>query len=126
LKGEILFRENKKKYRVFLSQPFTGHDIEDIKKLRKNAFKKIKESIELEHPEYDVILIDTMKNLKYDGLIGLGKAISMLHDADVVYFVNECQMFSRGCRIEHEICESFDIPIKYIMIDEGGDFHNVL
>ena len=83
--------------KLFISQPMSDKTDEEIKEERINALKEAKEVL-----GEDVEEIDTF----FEGegfkspLEFLGKAISTMAKADVVYFCKDWEKY-RGCKIEH-------------------------
>ena len=107
---------------IFISQPFTGYEIDEVKDIRNRAKEKIKEKYK------DDSYIRFIDNLDCyfcdDPLEGLSKAILYLSVADAAYFVklwdinkNEYRHMSRGCRIEYAICKEYNISTSEIHVE---------
>lgn len=93
--------------KLFISQPMRGLTDEEILKAREEirvkAAKTIGEPVEL--------LESFFKGFEPKGNIPiayLGKSISLLAEADVVYF-GEGWKDARGCKIEHEVAVQYGI-----------------
>lgn len=108
--------------RLFISQPFTG--------MNENMIRKQRRLLHAVYAAYtgrkiaDVDLINQFDpndpEEKFHGIVGsqpynqytFCRSIGMMGDADeVLIFGNWAR--SRGCTIEREICNKFDIPIVY-------------
>ena len=95
--------------KLFISQPMRGLTDEQILKAREEirirVEKEIGEKIEL----IDSFLKDFVPNgntpISY-----LGKSISLLAKADIVYFGGDW-ITARGCKIEHEIAVQYGLKI---------------
>lgn len=86
--------------KLFISQPMNGKDKQDILATRERAIKKAMKVL-----GEDVVLIDSyVRETPPEGnkiaLWYLGKAISLLSEADVAYFAEGWEN-ARGCKIEH-------------------------
>ena len=92
-----------KKQKVFISQPMTGFDINEVKKQRQPVIDKLQEQ---GYEVLDSILEYKTKN----NMWLLGKSIQILSKADYIYFMKGFEN-SRGCRIEYEVSKRYDIPI---------------
>ena len=84
-----------------------GRSDEEIKSER-NIIKAGLESIGNE--VIDSIFAENAPETSQQGAWYLGKAVQLLATADSAYFVNGWQN-ARGCRLEHDICVAYDIPI---------------
>lgn len=61
----------------------------------------------------DIEILDTMFDFPGKSpLYYLAQSIEVLSQADFAYFMKGWQDF-RGCRIEHECCAQYNIPIVY-------------
>lgn len=106
--------------KVFIVQPMTGRTVEEILKERQAAIQDIKD--QSWDKEIYIKLIDNFNpNALNDGepLVELGKCISLLNEADMVYFAKDWQN-SKGCRAERAIVELYDLD--YISYDRT-DFY---
>lgn len=105
--------------KLFISQPMRGKTDEEILAVRKLAVKQVQErigeNVEVidsffqEHPTFD-------KPLKY-----LAASITLLADADVVYFTRDWYK-ARGCKIERICALAYGIEI----LDEWPEPKNEL
>ncbi len=107
------------KIRLFISQPFTGYDVSQIRKQR-----------ELLHDVFaqycgcgkdDIILLDQLDPKdSYDAeknfcneenreAYRFCRSIGIMKDADCVIFFGDWRG-SRGCKLEKEICDKYKIP----------------
>lgn len=94
--------------RLFISQPMRDKTDEQILAERKCAIASAKKYI-----NEDVEVIDTFytdfssdaKPLEY-----LARSIKDLATADVSYFCKDWEKY-RGCRIEHQCCVDYGVPI---------------
>ena len=105
-----------KPIKLFISQPFTGYDVDEIRKQRKLLHELY--SIYIGKPIEDIILIDqldvedendTEENFETDKdrqFYQLCRSIGMMKDADVVLFYGEWTK-SKGAMIEHDICQRY-------------------
>lgn len=94
--------------KVFISQPMSGLSDEEITSMRMNIERKALR----DHP--DAVIIDSyFANFKGSPLEYLGKAISFLSYADVVYMAPGWKN-SRGCRVEEMCAREYDIPVVYL------------
>lgn len=94
---------------IFLSQPMGGRTDEEIQKERDYVIKTLKNTF-----GEDTIILDT--NFNFPGkraLYYLAKSLELLDQADIAYFIEGWQNY-RGCRIEHQCCIDYNIPIQYI------------
>lgn len=91
--------------KVFISQPMNMLSKEDILKNRERAIKKIKEEF-----GEDIIILDSyvieVPKVKMPAIYCLGKAIEILAEADIVYFMKGWA-HSRGCSIEHSVAINY-------------------
>lgn len=112
--------------KIFISQPFTGYEKEEVIKIRKAA----EESILARYKTYDndypyAVFLNSLECFDVDDpLKGLALAIAYLSEADIAYFVvtttdegvSDCIYTSRGCGIEYKICKDYGIPTASIYI----------
>ena len=93
--------------KLFISQPMRGLTDEEILKAREEirlkAEKTIGEPVELLESFFEGF--DPSGNIP---VAYLGKSISLLAEADVVYF-GEGWKEARGCKIEHEVAKEYGI-----------------
>lgn len=95
--------------KLFISQPMRGLTDEEILKTREEirlkAEKTIGEPVELINSFFG-----DFKPIGNIPVCYLGKSISLLAEADVVYF-GEGWKDARGCKIEHEVAVQYGINI---------------
>ena len=88
---------------VFISQPMNGRTNDDIVRER----NKIKDSL-LKWNE-DLCFIDSLlPECNLGPVYCLGESIKLMEDADMVVFTPGWED-ARGCRIEHKVCEEYNI-----------------
>lgn len=98
--------------KIFISQPMKGKTEEEIKsereKLIKLAEEKAGEPVEI----IDSYFQDVPKkdNVVIDRVWYLGKSLQKLSEANAVVFGQSWDKYD-GCRIEHEVCKLYSIPI---------------
>lgn len=95
--------------KIFISQPMRDKTDEQIKAERIRAIKKL---VEL-YPNEKIEILDTF----FEGaphnstpLWYLGKAIQILGDADVVYFIGDWKNY-RGCCSEYFVAKEYGIKV---------------
>lgn len=94
--------------KLFISQPMTGKTDEEIRREREKAIQAAREML-----DDDVEVLDSyFPDFNGSPLEYLGRVISMLADADIMYFAPGWE-YSRGCRIEHECAIVYDIDTIY-------------
>lgn len=95
--------------KLFISQPMRGLTDEEILKAREEI--RIKAENEIGEPVQ--LLESFFEGFSPVGNIPvayLGKSISLLAEADIVYF-GEGWKEARGCKIEHEVAEQYGISL---------------
>lgn len=106
--------------KVFISPPMHGHSAEDIQ----NALNSAKIALREDFKDIDVTFLDCTVKIdsrgKNEGLEGLGEAIKLMADVDVVAFVPGWPL-STGCQVEHDIAERWGIQRIYL---SESDMHN--
>ena len=123
-----------KKIKLFISQPYTGQNPEDIKHSRKCIHWLMKSII----GELKVELLnqfdmgdpyDIDENFSCEEqreAYRFCRSIGIMKDADVVVMFGDWEK-SRGCTIEHLIAEKYNIPIfdisKYSTMNKSKTFH---
>lgn len=99
--------------KLFISQPMSGLSQEQILLERNIAYEKAKEVLKddevvvLDSYFYDYNPTNNRIPLQY-----LAKALTVLADADIVYFAEGWEG-SRGCRVEHQCAIEYGIPFIY-------------
>lgn len=86
----------------FISQPMKNKTIEQIKNERKEVIKFLHRN--------DMNEISSITEDNKDPIYTLGESIKLIADADCAYFMKGWNK-TRGCIIEHEVCELYGIPI---------------
>jgi hypothetical protein len=106
-----------KPIKLFISQPFTGYDDDEIRKQRKLLHELY--AIYIGRPIEDIILIDQLDVVdEYDieghfdtsddrSFYQLCRSVGMMKNADVVIFYGEWHR-SKGARLEHSICQMYN------------------
>ena len=101
--------------KVFISQPMKGKSDGEIKAVRENLIKKIKERFG------EVEIMDTyLENAPYDArpLWYLTKSLEILSRSDIAYFAKDFDK-NRGCTIEHLCAREYGITIVYEEVREN-------
>lgn len=108
---------------IFIAQPMTGLPNESIENVRNKVIK-------LCQSEYGDITILDQFHLPDDipedyetsiekQLYLLGRSIQILAKADVVVMPMDSKI-SKGCCVEHYICTTYGIPIRYYYDHDNG------
>ena len=100
--------------KVFISQPMKGRTEKEILDQRKRIEDYIKQEV-----NQDVEILDSYVESAPDEcnpVFFLGLSLQFLSQADLAVFCEGWEN-ARGCRIEHQVCEDYGIPIKE-MIEE--------
>lgn len=87
-----------------------GRSDEEIRSERKAIEDKLKNA---GHEVIDSMIADAAPKNDYIGAWYLGKSIQLLSCADAAYFIDGWET-ARGCKIEHSVCLSYNIPIMSI------------
>lgn len=93
---------------AFISQPMSGYSDEEILAVRAKATKKLEK---MGYEVMDSFITDEIDS-KCPGLSYLARSLSIMANADVVYFVKG-HYRARGCLIEKECAEKYGIPQLY-------------
>lgn len=96
--------------KVFISQPMRNKTDEQIKEERERTVSFLKETY-----GDDIEVIDSFfANSPHDArpLWFLGKSLELLANADLACFCEGWET-ARGCKIEHDACVEYGIPVKY-------------
>ena len=88
---------------VFISQPMSGKSDAEILTVREEVKAIIREKY-----GDNVFIIDSFIKSNKSPVYMLGTAISLMSSADVVFFAKGWE-HSRGCKIEHQVAESYGI-----------------
>lgn len=100
--------------KIFISQAMRGRTDEEILEERQKA-KKIIDGIYPDCEFIDSYIKDAPK--KANQLLYLGVSLTMLSEADICFFVNDCMMGNRGCLMEYNACITYDIPFGKVFTD---------
>ena len=92
--------------KLFISQPMRGKTNDEILTERRQAVQDVQRMIGEEVEPMNTFFTN------YDGkpLEFLGKAISMMAQADMVYFCKGWE-YARGCRVERSAAENYDVMV---------------
>lgn len=88
---------------VFISQPMSGKSDAEILTVREEVKAVIREKY-----GDNVFIIDSFIKSNRSPVYMLGTSISLMSHADIVVFANGWEN-SRGCKIEHQVAESYGI-----------------
>lgn len=94
--------------KLFISQPMRYKTNEEILEERERAIASATEFLGEEVEVIDSFFKDVPHEAK--PLWFLAKSLELLSTADVAVFVHGWNDY-RGCRIEHECCEAYGIPV---------------
>lgn len=97
--------------KVLISQPMKGLSNEQIKLNRENV---VKEFHKLGYEVLDsVFAFEDIEGVKTKPLFYLAKSLELIaHHADTVYFMKGWEN-ARGCKVEHDCCIAYDVPVLY-------------
>lgn len=95
--------------KVMISQPMLNKTNEQIKAERKDVVQELKSR---NYEVIDTIIEEEAPNGTNAPVFYLAKSIEYISQADKVLFMNGWEN-ARGCKIEHEICKQYKIPILY-------------
>ena len=91
--------------KIFISQPMRERSNDEIQKERAELMDAVRE--QYEHTEE----LDTFfDNPEWGALMCLAKSIEALSQADAAVFAPGWEKY-RGCRIEHQCCVDYGVPI---------------
>jgi hypothetical protein len=94
--------------KIFLSQVMKDRSDSEILNERNKAIEELKK----EYP--DAEFIDSFIKEDYKHPVQyLGASLIMLGTADLAVFLDGWR-YGRGCRVEHEACCQYNIPVKYM------------
>lgn len=95
--------------KVFVSQPMAGKTAEELWE----KMYKVKAYLERCYQYKDIQLIDNIFYNELDKPVKLlGKAVSMMAEADLVVFVTGWEE-ARGCEVEHRVAKNYNIPYLF-------------
>lgn len=89
--------------KVFISQPMNGKSNSEIVKER----NRIKDSL-LKWNDNLCFIDSLLPECSFGPVYCLGESIKLMEDADIVVFAPGWEN-ARGCRIEHRVCEEYNI-----------------
>ena len=96
---------------IFISQPMSGHTIEEIKAKRLEYLYKIR--IDLEGADFH-LLDNLQEDAHYDHpLFYLSNDLKLLAETDIIYFAHDW-VNAKGCMVEHQIAKLYNIEIRYL------------
>lgn len=94
---------------LFISQPMSGLSDEEITEKRQEAIVTAMDIMK----ESEVKVLDSFQKgvpAEANPVYYLGESVKILSQANVAYFVKGWES-SKGCRVEHLICELYGIEI---------------
>lgn len=94
--------------KVMISLPMSGRNDDEVKE----RIKELKEKFAKLHIDViDSFLTDEIENSYHPGVYCLGRTLmKFMHNVDAVYF-DDGWFEARGCRIERNICNEYNIKI---------------
>ena len=109
--------DNEKKIKLFISQPYTGQNPEDIKQSRESIYRLMRyvfgeskvellNQFDMDDP-YDID--ENFCSDEQREAYRFCRSIGIMKDADIVIMYGDWKN-SRGCTIEHLIAEKYNIP----------------
>ena len=104
--------DEKRKPRIYISGPISGHDIQE----RRKAFKIIQTFLETQ----DYEAVNPMENgLPDDASIHdhMKRDIEMLMTCDIIYLMRRWT-HSKGCKLEFDVATAIGLPV---MLEESGE-----
>ena len=97
--------------KIFISQPMGGRSDREILDERRVVMNLIRRSTG--RGNQNVSFIDSWLECNEGPIWCLGESIKLMQQADLVIFVPGWSS-ARGCQIEHEVCERYNIPYMEI------------
>lgn len=103
----------KRVLKVFISQPMSGRTEEEILEERARIITHAKTYGVQSNQEVEILdtFIQGAENV--NALFCLGHSIMMLSKANIAFF-GDGWWESRGCQIEHECCDKYNIETHYV------------
>ena len=101
--------------KIFISHPMSGLTLKEIKETREYMKDEV---IKIMGP--NVEFFDNIQEDLPEGthsLVYLGNDIKMLSKADAAFFYENWKDY-RGCKVEHLVCEEYNIPISIIALKD--------
>ena len=110
--------------KLFISIPMKGRTREDVKYQMTKDKQRLEQLFGVEFELIDsVIDEDAPKDTTHPALWFIGKSISMMADADLVYFSKGWEG-ATGCKIEQEIAKTYDVKrLYYNNVEKNIDFN---
>lgn len=99
--------------KIFISQPMAGKTNEEILQDRKEATDRITKFLKQFYPNEQFEIINnfvTNTDVKHSWLWYLGESLKYLSEADLAYFILNCQHTNRGCFIEYLSAGEYELP----------------
>ena len=95
--------------KIFISQPMSEKTDEQIKSERES----VKELLSMQYGEVEII-DSFFESAPHDAkpLWFLGKSLELLSGADIAYSCADWEKY-RGCKMEHDACIEYGIPVKH-------------
>ena len=97
--------------RIFISQPMGGRSDEEVLNERRTVIDLVRHVTG--RGNSNVSFIDSWLDCDEGPIWCLGESIKLMQQADLVIFVPGWSS-ARGCQIEHEVCEKYNIPYMEI------------
>lgn len=96
--------------KVFISQPMRDKTDEQIKTERES----VTELMKMTYGDNVEIIDSFFESAPHDAkpLWFIGKSLELLSGADVAYFCVGWEKY-RGCKMEHEACIEYGIPVRH-------------
>ena len=113
--------------KLFISIPMKGRTTEDIKYQMTKEKQRLEQLLGIEFELIDSCIEgDAPEDTNHPVLWFLGKSISMMADADVVYFCKGWEG-ANGCKIEQEIAKTYNIKrLYYSNVRYDMDFNKII
>lgn len=96
--------------KLFISQGMNGKTDEEILAERRILTERAERALGCEVEVLDTFFTDYTPDANYQGVAFLGKSLIYLADADAAIFGEGWENY-RGCRIEHQVCVDYGVPI---------------
>jgi len=96
--------------KLFISQPMKDKTDAEILAERKRMTECAESALGCEVEVLDTFFTDYTPEANYQGVAFLGRSIMALADADAAIFGEGWENY-RGCRIEHQVCVDYGVPI---------------
>lgn len=112
--------------KVFLSLGMRGREEKDIL----NDIEEATSYIQSIYPDAEIVNTYFQEETPKDEgqTYYLGRSIQILGSCDLVWFINDWENYC-GCRVEHKVCEQYNIPYCYLDlrtdIDEPSEIDQI-